>query len=103
MKGGCAERALENNAPQTKDLWVAKALELAQRRCAVTHALTKLKLNGEARQNGGNCGHSCSDQTSAVIGSAITTPLLQRDAVGLEGSYALVGNVQSAGLERSGV
>ena len=33
--------------PQLKDLWVARAVELAQRQCAVTHALTKLILKGK--------------------------------------------------------
>ena len=103
MSDGHAERALRDNTPQLKDLWVARAFELAQRQCAVTHALTKLNLKWKARQNGGYCGHSRSDQPSAVIGSAITTPLLQRDAVGLEESYILVGNAPSAGLERFGV
>ena len=35
------------NAPPLKDLWVARAVELAQRQCAVTHALTKLNPNGK--------------------------------------------------------
>ena len=46
-KGGGAERALRGSAPQLKDLWVARAVELAQRQCAITHALIKLSPNGK--------------------------------------------------------
>ena len=54
MSGGHAERALRDSTPQLKDLWVARAFELAQRQCAVTHALTKLTLNGKPVRMGAN-------------------------------------------------
>ena len=45
---------LGDSTPHLKDLWVARAFELAQRQCAVTHALTKLTLNGKPVRMGAN-------------------------------------------------
>ena len=86
-----------------KDLWVARAFESGSEAMRGHSCSDQIESEWKARQNRGYCGHSRSDQTSAVIGSAVTTPLLQRDAVGLEGSCVLVGNAPSAGTERFGV
>ena len=39
--------ALRGKAPPLKDLWVARAVELAQRQRAITHALIKPIPNGK--------------------------------------------------------
>ena len=46
-ESGRAEWALWGNAPPLEDLWVARAVELAQRQYAITHALIKPTSNGK--------------------------------------------------------
>ena len=72
-----------------KDLWVARAFELAQRQCAVTHALTKSTQNGKPVRMGAKVVTRALTKKGAATGTAVATSQLQRDSVGLEGSNVL--------------